>query len=109
MDTRRITRWALGALLAGLVAGAALGRAEWSGLEALLRVLEPVGTLWVNAVRMTIIPLVVSLLIVAVASSGSLRSMGRLGGTAIAFFVVVLSVVAIYTAVLGPPLLSGLV
>ncbi len=108
MDMRRITWWALGALALGLMLGATRGRAEAPGLEGLLAILEPIGTVWINAVRMTIIPLVVSLLIVAVASSGSLRSMGRLGGTALTFFVVVLSAVALFTALLGPPLLSYL-
>jgi proton glutamate symport protein len=109
MDTRRITWWALGSLFLGLIAGAWLGQAGVSWLESVLDVLEPIGTLWINSVRMTIIPLVVSLLIVAVASSGSLRSMGRLGGSALTFFVVVLSAVALYTALLAPLLLSGLV
>ena len=109
MDTRRVTWWALGALVLGLCAGAWLGRAGVSWLEPLLGVLEPIGTLWINAVRMTIIPLVVSLLIVAVASSGSLRSMGRLGGSALTFFVATLGAVALYTALFAPPLLSGLV
>jgi Na+/H+-dicarboxylate symporter len=109
MDTRRITWWALGALVLGLIVGAWLGRAGVSWLEPLLGVLEPIGTLWINAVRMTIIPLVVSLLIVAVASSGSLRSMGRLGGSALTFFVATLGAVALYTALFAPSLLSGLV
>ena len=108
MDTRRITWWALGALVLGLVVGAWLGRMGVSWLEPILAVLEPIGTLWINAVRMTIIPLVVSLLIVAVASSGSLRSMGRLGGSALTFFVATLGAVALYTALLAPALFSGL-
>src|SRR5689334_4336710 len=108
METRRITWWALGALLIGLVGGAALSNASVTWLERLVAILEPIGTVWINAVRMTIIPLVVSLLIAAVASSDSLRSMGRLGGTAIAFFVLTLIAVATYTALLGPILLSGL-
>jgi Na+/H+-dicarboxylate symporter len=108
MDTRRVTWWALGALVLGLCAGGWLGRAGVSWLEPLLGVLEPIGTLWINAVRMTIIPLVVSLLIVAVASSGSLRSMGRLGGSALTFFVATLGAVALYTALFAPSLLSGL-
>ncbi|MEK7403284.1 MAG: dicarboxylate/amino acid:cation symporter, partial [Gemmatimonadota bacterium] len=108
METRRITWWALGALLIGLVGGAFLANASVPWLERLVAFLEPIGTVWINAVRMTIIPLVVSLLIAAVASSDSLRGMGRLGGTAIVFFVVVVSVVAVYAALLSPLLLSGL-
>ena len=108
METRRITWWALGALLIGLVGGAFLANASVPWLERLVAFLEPIGTVWINAVRMTIIPLVVSLLIAAVASSDSLRGMGRLGGTAIVFFVVVVSAVAVYAALLSPLLLSGL-
>ena len=108
METRRITWWALGALLLGLVGGATLAGAEVAWLERLVAILEPIGTVWINAVRMTIIPLVVSLLIAAVASSDSLRGMGRLGGAAIFLFVAILSLVALYAALLGPLLLSGL-
>jgi Na+/H+-dicarboxylate symporter len=105
-DTRRITWFALGALVAGLLAGAALASGG-APVERIVRVLEPIGTLWVNAVRMTIVPLVVSMLVVAVASSDSLRSMGRLGGAALLFFLATLAVVGVYTALLAPPLLAG--
>lgn len=107
-DTRRITWYALGALAAGLLGGAALAQSGMPGLERALDVLEPIGTIWVNAVRMTIVPLVISMIIVAVASSDSLRSMGRLGGTALAFFVTTISAIAVYTVLLAPPLMSGL-
>jgi Na+/H+-dicarboxylate symporter len=108
METRRITWWALGALMVGLVGGATLANAGVPWIERLIAILEPIGTVWINAVRMTIIPLVVSLLIAAVASSDSLRGMGRLGGTAIVFFVITMSLVALYAAVLGPIFMSGL-
>lgn len=108
-DMRRVTWFALGALVVGLLAGAALASTGVSGLERLVRILEPIGTLWVNAVRMTIVPLVFSMLLVAVASSDNLRAMGRLGGTALGFFLIILVVIAVYTALLAPPMLSGLV
>jgi proton glutamate symport protein len=108
VDMRRVTWIALAALVVGLVGGAALAKASPDAAARVARVLEPIGTLWINAVRMTIIPLVMSMLIAAVASSDSLRSLGRLGGTAIVFFVAMMSAVAIYTALLVPPLLSGL-
>lgn len=107
-DTRRVTWFALFALVTGLLAGAAFSTARMPGLERLIGILEPIGTLWVNAVRMTIVPLVVSMLIVAVASSDSLRSMGRLGGAALLFFLGTLVVIGAYAALLAPPLLAGL-
>jgi proton glutamate symport protein len=108
VDMRRVTWIALGALVVGLVAGAALASQAPGSAARIVRVLEPIGTLWINAVRMTIIPLVMSMLIAAVASSDSLRSLGRLGGTAVVFFIAMMSAVALYTALLVPPLLSGL-
>lgn len=104
---RRITWYALGALLAGLLAGAAFASAG-ATLRQSIVVLEVVGTLWVNAVRMTIVPLVFSMLVVAVASSESLRSMGRLGGVALVFFLVTLAAIALFAAGAGPLLMSGL-
>lgn len=107
-DMRRVTWVALASLVAGLLTGAALARAGAPRLEDIIRLLEPIGTLWVNAVRMTIVPLVVSMLIVAVASSDSLRTMGRLGGAALLFFLATLAVIGVYAALLAPPLLQGL-
>jgi proton glutamate symport protein len=108
-DTRRVTWIALIALVVGLLAGATLTSSSAPAtLDRIVGMLEPIGTLWVNAVRMTIVPLVVSMLIVAVASSESLRSMGRLGGSALLFFLATLAVIGLYTALLAPPLLAGL-
>ena len=107
-DMRRITWIALGALAAGLLLGAALAGARFTGLERLIGILEPVGTLWVNAVRMTIVPLVVSMLVAAVASADSARTMGRMSVALFAFFIAMMIVIAVYTALLAPPLLAGL-
>jgi proton glutamate symport protein len=109
LDLRRVTWLALAALVVGLLAGAAVATSRTPALPTLIAVLDPIGTIWINAVRMTIIPLVISLLISAVASSDSLASLGRLGGTAITFFIVMMSAVAVCTAIIVPPLLSGLV
>ena len=51
----------LAALLLGLIAGLGV---RWHPTPALLgmaNVIEPIGTLWVNAIRMTVVPLVGSL------------------------------------------------
>jgi proton glutamate symport protein len=107
-NTRRITWFALGALVVGLLVGAWMAKEQVAGLERIIRILEPIGTIWINAVRMTIMPLVVSMLIVAVASSDSLRSMGRLGSVAMTFFFATIGAIAIYAGVLAPVLMSGL-
>src|SRR5579862_4498035 len=79
---------ALGAAVAGGVAISASGNP--SLLDA-ADTLTPVGTLWVNAIRMTVFPLVVSLLITGIASANDLRSVGRLGGRTFLVFIVMLA------------------
>lgn len=108
LDLRRITWLALLALVLGLLGGAALAKMNSAWLDPLVRALEPVGTMWINAVRMTIMPLVISMIIVAVAASDSLRSMGRLGGGALLFFLLAMAGIALFTALFAPLLLSGL-
>src|SRR5262249_34059300 len=70
-----------------------------SGSAPLLRAADaiaPIGTLWVNAIRMTVIPLVVSLIITGVASATDLRAVGRMGGrTLLVFFLLLVGVAAV--------------
>ena len=85
------------ALGAGLLGGALVAA---SGNEALLRATDaivPIGTVWINAIRMTVIPLVVSLLITGVAGAADLRAIGRLGGRSLLtfFFLLVGTAIAI--------------
>jgi proton glutamate symport protein len=83
------------ALALALLIGAAIAA---SGSPALLHAADfvaPLGTLWVNAIRMTVIPLVVSLLITGIASTRNLASIGRMGGRTLAIFVAQLVVTAL--------------
>jgi len=83
---------ALGAALAG---GMAIGV---SGSAPLLRaadMLTPVGVLWVNAIRMTVIPLMVSLLITGVAAATAVKSAGRIGRRTLLVFVLLLAGMAV--------------
>ncbi len=99
-------------VLVALVAGLALGSVvALSGDARLLRAadaLQPVGTLWVNAIRMTVIPLVASLLITGVAGVADLRLVGRLGGRTLLVFGGLLVVCAVVPALLMPPVMAAL-
>ncbi len=99
-------------VLIGLVAGLALGvgislsRSPWIlGIPALV---EPIGTLFINAIRMTVIPLVVSSLIVGVAATRDPRTVGRLGVRSLVLFVVAVGAAAIFAAAVSFPLLARL-
>lgn len=77
----------LGLALGGGIAIAASGNAS---LARAADAIVPVGVLWVNAIRMTIIPLVVSLLIVGVAGAADLKTIGKLGGRSLLTFFLLL-------------------
>lgn len=99
---------ALIALLLGLVLGiAASASGSLAALDA-VGWIEPIGLLWVNAIRMTVIPLIVASLVVAVSDTAA-RTMGRLGTRAFIVFVLLLSVIAALTALTAPLIFSHLV
>ena len=56
-------------LAAGLAVGAAISTVDQPSLRFVVPFLEPVGQLFVNAIRMTVIPLIISKLIVGIASA----------------------------------------
>ena len=102
--TSRVTS----ALIAGLTLGVLV---EWTGSRvglALVNVLEPLGSLWVNAIRMTVIPLVVALVIRAIAGSEQSRSVGRLGTRTAVSAIVGLTALAIVVAITAPPIFRWL-
>ncbi len=93
-------------LIAGLAAGVAISASSSAALHQFAAALEPIGTTWVNAIRMTVIPLVVSLLIATIAEEKDARTVGRLGGRAVALFAIILSVLALFTFLAAPPLFA---
>lgn len=94
---------ALGAAVAGGIAIGALGN---DGLLRAADSIAPIGTLWVNAIRMTVIPLVVSLVITGVASATDVTSIGRLGGRTVIVFLLLLAGVALVVMPIAPSLFA---
>lgn len=66
------------------------------------------GTLWTNAIRMTVIPLVIALVITGVAATADLRHVGRLGARALPIFVVLLVAGGLFALLLAPLALDRL-
>jgi Na+/H+-dicarboxylate symporter len=94
------------ALVCGLALGLGIASSGSPALAHLVPFIEPVGTLWVSAIRMTIIPLVVSSLIVGVGGAADPRSVGRIGVRALVLFVAILSVATLVALLAGPPILA---
>jgi proton glutamate symport protein len=94
------------ALGAGLAGGAAVAASGNARLLHAAEVIAPVGVLWINAIRMTVIPLVVSLLITGVAGAADLRAIGRIGGRSLLTFFLLLLGTAIVIMPLAPLVFS---
>ncbi|HEX9693294.1 MAG TPA: dicarboxylate/amino acid:cation symporter [Gemmatimonadales bacterium] len=83
-------------LIAGAVAGIGMNvvgaKTGWTLGADVLAALAPVGTAFIRAITMIVIPLVVASLIVGVASLGDLRALGRIGGRTIGYYMVTTAV-----------------
>ena len=101
-----LTTRVLIALVAGIGAGILIAGSGSPRLVQMATSIEPLGTLWINAIRMTVIPLVVGSLIVGITSAPSAAAIGRVGRGAIVFFIVTLFAAAAYAAILAPPLIN---
>ena len=78
------------AIAAGLVLGLVVGlAAAATGNEFLLAIAKgsaPFGTLFMNAIRMVVIPLIVTVIFTSIARLGDPRKLGRIGGLTISYY-----------------------
>ena len=78
------------AIAAGLILGLLVGLgASATGNPVLLAIAEgsaPFGTLFMNAIRMVVIPLIVTVIFTSIARLGDPRKLGRIGGITIAYY-----------------------
>lgn len=94
------------ALIAGIAIGVALASSGSAALTRAAFAIEPIGTLWINAIRMTVIPLVLGSLIVGITGAPSARAIGRVGRGAIVYFLATLIAAAVFAVVVAPPLID---
>jgi Na+/H+-dicarboxylate symporter len=99
--------WALLALIAGLGAGVMVNGLGDGVREPALQAASLIGNLWLDALKMTVIPLIVALLVTGVAQGAEAARAGRLAGRAILWFVIICTVSAILAAVVMPLLLQA--
>ena len=91
--------WAVGALVVGLVLGIAADRLSPSGRDDALATASFVGTLWLNGLKMTVIPLVITLLVVGIAKSAEAARGGRIAATTVFWVVIICTVSAVFGAI----------
>jgi Na+/H+-dicarboxylate symporter len=97
-------------VLVGLLLGAVLGLALAAWQPALATaatsVAQPVGALWLNALQMTVVPRVVALVVLGVASTRDASATGHTARRAIGIFLVLLACGAAFAALFAPFQLS---
>jgi Na+/H+-dicarboxylate symporter len=94
------------ALVLGLGTGIASVATHGAWIDRAVAIAEPIGGMWLNALQMTIVPLVVSLLITGIADSAEAARTSRLATRALVLFVVLLWISSIMAALVTPLLLS---
>ncbi|MDR6840526.1 dicarboxylate/amino acid:cation symporter [Pseudoxanthomonas sacheonensis] len=97
-------------VMLGLAFGAVIGlMLAWSDTSLATKVaatVQPIGKLWLNALQMTVVPLVLSLVIIGVTTASDTASSGRTARRALLVFVILLSFGSFFTALAAPALLS---
>jgi proton glutamate symport protein len=93
-------------LAAGFVLGLALAGSSHPAVATLLAVIAPVGTIFINLIRMTVLPLVASMLIASVGSLASSGALGRAGARAAIIALVLLAITALATILIAAPVFA---
>ena len=96
-----LTTRVLIALAAGLALGIAVAGAHNPLLRELPGYLEPLGTIWVNALRMTVIPLVLPAVVLGVNALPDPRTVGRIGSRSLLLALITLVCAATFSVVVG--------
>ena len=100
-----LTTWSILALTAGLGVGI-LGHETAS--PALARIgewMRPVGSLWLSALQLTVLPLVITHLLATISGAGA-KSVGKLGARTILVFLCMLLASGVFAILLTPVFLS---
>jgi Na+/H+-dicarboxylate symporter len=102
MNMRSPTLQVAAALVGGFIAGMLLRSTD------IPKYIEPLGTIWINAIRMPVLPLIVMMLIASIAGSKDTRQIGTLGARTLGVMLALLSLFAVIMTPLAKGLLGGL-
>ena len=100
-DRRDRSSWrVLGALFVGLLLGALMANAGDGWREPAVRFAATIGGLWLDALKMTVVPLIIALLITGIVGGADAARAGGVAGRSFAWFVAVLTGSAIFGAMM---------
>jgi Na+/H+-dicarboxylate symporter len=94
------------ALAVGLALGIAAAAASPELAAGAANVADPVGNLWLNGLRMTIVPLLVALLVTGIAQTAEAAKAGKIAARTLAWIIALMTLSALAGAILTPLFLS---
>lgn len=94
-------------LVAGAAAGLAVSRFAPGSIDTIEMIAKPLGTLWLHALQMTVVPFVLSLIIVGVAQAADVAAGGRIARRTVAWIVMLAAAASAFTAVVAPLLFAA--
>ena len=95
-------------LFAGCLFGLFIAQNDSQWLNGLPAMIAPLGSLWVNAIRMTIVPLLMSLVIVAIGGTEQSHRVLAIGGRSLCLFAGLILLSSAFSVLFAAPLISGL-
>ncbi len=78
-------------ILIGLFLGVIVGAVFYGNTEV-QGYLQPIGDIFLNLIKMIVVPIIISTLIVGVAGTGDMKKLGRLGGKTLIYFEVITTI-----------------
>ena len=94
------------ALLLGAAVGLLLAAFDPVQATRVADAVQPIGRLWLNALQMTVVPLVAALVVVGINSAADAAASGRTARTAIVVFLALLALSGAFAAIAAPTFLS---
>ncbi len=91
-------------LILGVISGLIMGP---SGVPFAKAWIAPLGTIFMNMIKMVIVPLVLSSLVLGVCGLGDVKKIGRIGGKTVFFYLVTTAVAIIIGLILGTIIVPG--
>ncbi|WP_432770745.1 MAG: dicarboxylate/amino acid:cation symporter [Sphingopyxis sp.] len=95
----------LAALIGGMLLGIGIETLSPDAGTASLPWIEPIGLLWLNALKMTIVPLVVALLITGITATADAARAGKLASRAVLIFLAAIILSGVMSLIVTPLLL----
>ena len=74
----------------GIIVGAV-----FYGNPGVEKYLQPIGTVFLNMIKMIVVPIIISTLVIGVAGTGDLKKLGKLGGKSLLYFEIVTTIAII--------------